>query len=126
MAFCPLPHLRREASPVGWERVGEGETRAKELGSGCRKTSPPPNLPLPAGGGAASPSLHRLRTPPERKHLLPDETVRHVVADHAVFLGEFLRRLHGGAEQIVQEGVVRGVVLVDRLFVRGVVPVVEV
>src|SRR5690606_28720252 len=71
-----------------------------------------------AGAGSALPDKGELQ--------LLEEAVGHVVAHHAVALGPQPRALDGGAEQVVEERVVRRVVLVDRLVVLAVVPVVEV
>src|SRR3569833_949528 len=64
----------------------------------------------------------------EREHLLVDETVGHVVADDTVVgrEGFFLRHFHRRAEHVIEEGVVRRVVAVDRLVVLRVMPVMEI
>ena len=76
-----------------------------------------PRLPCEASTSAS---------PSERERHLLEEAVRHVVALHAVVLGPLPVGLHRRAEQVVDEGKVCGVVVVDRLVVLRVVPVVEV
>ena len=54
------------------------------------------------------------------------EARRHVVAQHPIFLGKPPVGLHGGAEQVIDEGEVGGVVAVDRFLLGAVMPVVEI
>src|ERR1700733_3617534 len=73
--------------------------------------------------------LHRLLLPgTERKKLLPDETVRHVVTDHAVALreGPVGGNANSGAEQMIEKRIVSGVIAIDGLIVGRMMPVVKV
>jgi hypothetical protein len=61
----------------------------------------------------------------EREFLLLYETIRHVVALHAIFFGKAFLALDGSAEQVIQEGVVRRVVTVDGDVVGRMMPVMK-
>src|SRR5687767_14391770 len=89
--------------------------------------TPAHNRPAaPAPMTTVSNEVKSSRFPGERKLELAHEAVGHVVAQHAVRLRPQFAALHRGAEQVVEEGEVRGVVLVQRFLVLAVVPVVEV
>src|ERR1051325_10069610 len=77
-----------------------GRDRGPAVTSACWPREP--DLGLVPGGGSMPPG--------KGEKLLPDVTPRHVVAQHAVLSGEPPVRLHGGAEEVVDEGEVGGVV----------------
>jgi hypothetical protein len=64
--------------------------------------------------------------PGKRKLELLDKPVGHIVTQHAVLFGPDSVTLGGAAKQVVQKGIVRGIVGVQRFLVLAVVPVVEV
>ena len=67
-----------------------------------------------------------LTLPRKRKLKLLHESVRNVVAKHAVFLRPELVAFHRRAEDVIEECVVRRVVAVERRLILAVVPVVKV
>src|SRR5512135_441885 len=64
--------------------------------------------------------------PRERKELLADVACGHVIPQHTVLLRETPVRRHGRAKDVIEEGEMRGIIAVDRLALRTVMPVVEV
>ena len=71
-------------------------------------------------------SKNRLPLPCKRKLELLHEAVRHIVAEHAVFLGPQLMAFHCGTKDVIEERKVRRVVASQRGLILAVVPVMKV
>src|SRR5690606_40297790 len=81
-------------------------TRRPRWPATAAQNSPAAPAPMTMASQSVWSLAKRSAFPGEGEGQLPQEAPGHVVAQHAVAFGPGLRAVDGGAEQVVQEGVV--------------------